>query len=136
MGVWAAGLSVLSMYTQLEYFAKTDNIGPHLVGVIMSWIFRIPFLFFVVFRLKRTPEPAAGADAFFTGLGGRSIVVQWLAAAGFLWQAYYLIGFLSAGVWVGVITATLWMVWIYGMTVREQARCYQLRRTRLSAKEG
>jgi hypothetical protein len=135
MGVWAVGLSVLSMFTQLEYFAKTDNIGPHLVGVVMSWIIRFPFLIFVVFRLKRTPEPVAGADAFFTGLGGRSTVIQWLAAAALLWQTMYLISFLTAGVWVGVITATLWMTWIYGMTVREQARCYQLYKNRLSGNE-
>ena len=69
LGVWAVGLSVLSTFVQMEYFVAIRFIGPELVGVIMSWIFRIPFLFFVVFRLKRTPEPAAGADAFFTGLG-------------------------------------------------------------------
>ena len=126
MGVWAIGLSVLSTPTQLEYFAATQNVGPHMIGVLLSWILRIPFLFFVLFRLGRTPEPAAGANAFFTGLGGRSTVVQWLAAAGFLWQTIYLIGFLTAGVWVGVITAILWMVWIYGMAVREQALCYNL----------
>ncbi len=110
-------------------------MGPHAVGIFGSWIIRFPFLIFVASRLKRTPEPVAGADAFFTGLGGRSTVVQWLAAAALLWQTMYLISFLTAGVWVGVITATLWMTWIYGMTVREQALCYQLYSNYLSGNE-
>lgn len=131
LGVWAVGLSVLSTFTQFEYILNTEGGGPLLVGVLGMWIFRFPFLVLVVIRLKITPEPEWGADAFFTGLGVRSSAIQCLAVLGLLWQAFWFFGFLSAGVWVGMITSVLWMIWIYGMTVREQALCYKLYNNRL-----
>jgi hypothetical protein len=122
----AVGLSVLSVFAQLEYFVSIWFIGPELVGVVMSWIFRIPFLAFVFIRLKITPEPEPGGAEFFPGLGGRCIVIQFLAVLGMIWQVVWFFSFLTELLWVGMVTSTLWMIWIYGMAVREQALCYQL----------
>ncbi len=43
-----------------------------------------------------------------------------------IWQVVWFFSFLTEWVWVGMITAALWMVWIYGMAVREQALCYKM----------
>ncbi|MDB6071367.1 MAG: hypothetical protein JWL81_2538 [Verrucomicrobiales bacterium] len=126
LGVWALGLSVLSVVVQLEYFMVEEGGGPILVAVLAGSIFRIMFLLFVIYRLHRTPEPQPGTSAFESGHGVRGVIVQTWTLLGFIWQGFWFFGFLTAGVWVGMITTMLWVVWLRGMGVRENARCWQL----------
>lgn len=127
LGVWAVVLSVLSTMVQLDYFIVMEGGGPILHAVLFgAVIFRLPFLFLVFARLKITPDPEPDGAEFFPGLGGRSIMVQALAILSLLWQALWFCSFFVEWIWIGVITSLFWMVWIYGMTVREQALCRQL----------
>jgi hypothetical protein len=127
LGVWAVVLSVQSTMVQLKYFMVVEGGGPILSAVLAGAVlFRLPFLLFIFFRLNITPDPEPDGAEFFPGLGGRSIAVQTFAILGLLWQAMWFCSFFAEWIWIGVITSLFWMVWIYGMTVREQALCRQL----------
>jgi|GEM_PF-4603562 len=132
LGVWAIGLSVLSVFVQLELFIKKEGGGHLLVAVLAGSVFRLFFIALVLCRLYVTPEPAPGTSGFENGHGFKGAFVQCLAILGFVYHGLFFFDFLSTWVWVGLITSALWIVWIYGMAVREIAHCEQLKKLRNS----
>ncbi|MDB6134757.1 MAG: hypothetical protein JWM59_3000 [Verrucomicrobiales bacterium] len=126
MALWAVALTVATPFTHLYYILKTEGGGPLMAAVLATIVmFRLPFLGVVAWRLKVTPHPVPETDPD-SGPLFRRWTITLLQIMGMLYHLIWFFDALRAAVWPLMVVSVWWMIWFYGMMVRERARCSQL----------